>query len=233
MLNPPAGEVAMSGPNQRKLTLTFDNGPTPGITDHVLDVLDERRIPATFFVVGSQLRAEGGRELARRAVEDGHRVGHHTTTHSVLLGLAGDAEGAVDAEIAALAPDLEEFNGDEKLYRPYAAGGVLDRRVFSEAAVRYLLDHDYTCVLWNSVPHDWDDPSGWVDRALADVAAQPWTVVVLHDIDSGAMDHLPRFLDELSARHVEIIAGVADSCVPIRGGRLVHPLSQLTMEKAS
>src|SRR3954453_9403557 len=105
MLNPPAGEVAMSGPNQRKLTLTFDNGPTPGITDRVLDVLAERRVPATFFVVGPQLRAEGGRELTRRAVEDGHRVGHHTTTHSVLLGVARDAEGSVDAEIAALAPD--------------------------------------------------------------------------------------------------------------------------------
>lgn len=225
--------MAASGSNQRMVTLTFDNGPTPGVTERVLDVLAERAVPATFFVVGSQLRAPGGRDLARRAVDDGHRVGHHTTTHSVLLGLARDPEAAVEAEVAALAPDLEEFDGDEKLYRPYAAGGVLDRRVFSEAAVRHLVDHRYTCALWNSVPRDWDHPSGWMERALADVAAQPWTVVVLHDIDSGAMDHLPRFLDELSSRRVEIVAPLADSCVPIRDGRLVHPLPQLTTEKAS
>jgi peptidoglycan-N-acetylglucosamine deacetylase len=218
---------------QRIVTLTFDNGPTPGITERVLDVLAERGVPATFFVVGSRLRAPGGRDLARRAIEEGHRVGHHTTTHSVQLGLAQDAEAAVDAEIAALAFELEEFDGDEKLYRPYAAGGVLDERVFSEAAVRYLMDHRYTCVLWNSVPRDWEDPTGWVERALADVAVQPWTVAVLHDIDSGAMDQLPRFLDELSSRRVEIVARFGDCCVPIREGRLVQTLSQLTMEKAS
>jgi peptidoglycan-N-acetylglucosamine deacetylase len=225
--------MATGGSYQRKLTVTFDNGPTPGITDRVLDILAERSIPATFFVVGAQLRRPGGRELARRAKAERHRVGHHTATHSVLLGLADDADGAVAAEIAASAGDLAEFDGDNKLYRPYAAGGILDRRVFSESAVRYLMDHHYTCVLWNSVPHDWDDPAGWVERALADVAGQEWTVVVLHDIDGAALAQLPRFLDEVLAEGVEVVADFPDSCVPIRDGRLVHSVSQLTMEKAS
>jgi peptidoglycan/xylan/chitin deacetylase (PgdA/CDA1 family) len=227
------GELATNGPEHRRLTLTFDNGPTPGITDRVLDVLAEREVIATFFVIGDRLRANGGGELARRAVAEGHRIGHHTMTHSVLLGLAEAPEEAVDAEIAALAADMEEFDGDERLYRPYAAGGVLDRRVFSEAAIRYLQEHAYTCVLWNSVPHDWDDPSGWVDRALADVAGQPWTVVVLHDIDGAACARLTRFLDELSVRGVEVVAAFPDSCVPIRRGRLVQDLSHLTKENAA
>jgi peptidoglycan/xylan/chitin deacetylase (PgdA/CDA1 family) len=221
-----------TSPPERKLTLTFDNGPTPGITDRVLDVLAARRIAATFFVVGSRLRQSGGRELARRALAEGHRVGHHTTTHTVLLGTAADAEAAVQAEIADLAPEMEEFDAGDKLYRPYAAGGVLDHQVFSETALRYLQSHGYTCVLWNSVPHDWDDPVGWVDRALADVAGQHWTVMVLHDVDTGAMAQLPRFLDELAVRGTEVVPDFPDSCLPIRAGRVQQPLSHLTMEAA-
>ena len=222
----------MTGAVGTKLTLTFDNGPTPGITDGVLDILRDRHLPATFFVVGSPLRRPGGRELAQRAIAEGHRIGHHSVTHTVLLGAAEDPEAAVQAEIADLAAELEEFDNGDKLYRPYAAGGVLDRRVFSGAAVRYLQDHRYTCVLWTSVPHDWDDPPGWVDRALADVSVAPWSVVVLHDLDTGAMAHLPRFLDEVSALGVEIAADYPDCCLPIRAGQVVQDLSLLTMESA-
>jgi peptidoglycan-N-acetylglucosamine deacetylase len=213
-----------------KVTLTFDNGPTPGVTEEVLDMLAGRGLRATFFVVGTCLRHTGGRELARRAAAAGHWVGHHTTTHTVLLGGASDAAGAVQAEIADLATEMEEFAGATKLFRPYAAGGVLDRQVFSEAAVRYLQEHGYTCVLWNSVPHDWDDPGGWVDRALADVFGQPWTVLVLHDIASGAMAQLPRFLDELAIGGAAVVQDFPESCLPIVAGKVNQPLSQLIME---
>jgi peptidoglycan/xylan/chitin deacetylase (PgdA/CDA1 family) len=213
-----------------KVTLTFDNGPTPDVTDAVLAMLARRGLRATFFVVGTHLRQTGGRELAGRAAAGGHWVGHHTTTHTVLLGGAGDAAGAVQAEIADLAPEMEEFDGATKLFRPYAAGGVLDRRVFSQAAVRYLQEHGYTCVLWNSVPRDWDDPVRWVDRALADVFGQPWTVLVLHDIPSGAMAQLPHFLDELAIRGATVVQDFPESCLPIVAGEVKQSLSPLIME---
>ena len=127
-------------------------------------------------------------------------------------------------------PRWRNFDATTKLFRPYAAGGVLDRRVFSQPAVRYLQEHSYTCVLWNSVPHDWDDPVRWVDRALADVSAQPWTVLVLHDIDSGAMAQLPRFLDEVAIRGATVVQDFPDSCLPIVAGEVKQSLSQLIME---
>jgi peptidoglycan/xylan/chitin deacetylase (PgdA/CDA1 family) len=220
--------MSVDSPTRTRISLTFDNGPTAGVTDQVLDLLAERSLPATFFVVGRQLCQPGGRDLARRALAEGHRIGHHSATHTVLLGAAADADEAVRAEIAEMAPWLEEFDGEEKLYRPYAAGGVLDRTVFSSAALRYLQDHGYTCVLWNSVPHDWDDPGGWVATALTDVDGQDWTVVVLHDLDTGAMRLLPRFLDELADRHVDVTGDFPESCLPIRAGRMLRPLAHLT-----
>jgi peptidoglycan-N-acetylglucosamine deacetylase len=222
-----------SSETSRRVALTFDNGPTPWVTEQVLDELADRSLTASFFVIGTALRHPAGRELARRAFAEGHRIGHHSMTHTVLLGDADDAEEAVQTEIADLAPDMEEFNAGTRLYRPYAAGGVLDHHVFSHASLRYLQAHGYTCVLWNSVPHDWDDPVRWVDRALVDVAGQAWTVVVLHDIGTGAMAQLPRFLDELAVRDVAIVPDFPETCLPIRAGLATQPLSHLTKEAVS
>jgi peptidoglycan/xylan/chitin deacetylase (PgdA/CDA1 family) len=47
-----------------QVTVTFDNGPTPGVTDAVLDVLADRGVPATFFVVGERLLDPSARALA-------------------------------------------------------------------------------------------------------------------------------------------------------------------------
>jgi hypothetical protein len=44
---------------------------------------------------------------------------------------------------------------------------------------------------------DWADPEGWVETALAQLARQYWTLMVLHDVRSGAMRHLDRFLAEV------------------------------------
>ena len=63
-----------------------------------------------------------------------------------------------------------------RFFRPFGGGGNLDRRLMSQPVVDYLKRGRYTCVLWNSIPRDWDDPDGWVDRAMAHCArSQPWT----------------------------------------------------------
>src|ERR1700692_1922338 len=78
----------------KRVTLTFDNGPTPGITEHVLDILSTRRIQTTFFVVGERLAGPGGRALAIRAHSEGHWIANHSLTHSAPLGEKPDAEYA-------------------------------------------------------------------------------------------------------------------------------------------
>jgi peptidoglycan/xylan/chitin deacetylase (PgdA/CDA1 family) len=59
--------------------LTFDDGPQPGSTDRVLDVLAELEVRATFFCVGSNARAHPA--LVRRMRDEGHAVGSHSLTH--------------------------------------------------------------------------------------------------------------------------------------------------------
>jgi len=62
------------------IALTFDDGPTPGITDRILDTLRDAGAHATFFVVGES--AVRHADLVRRAVAEGHAIGNHTAAHS-------------------------------------------------------------------------------------------------------------------------------------------------------
>lgn len=211
-----------------KVTLTFDNGPTPGVTDRVLDCLAQRRMSAIFFVVGERIRAPQGRALVARAVRERHRIGNHSFTHGRPLGELSAAD-AIN-EISSTQELLDDFADVDRYFRPWGTEGALERRCLNRAAVDYLVAEKYTCALWNSVPRDWADPHGWVSRALADTGEHRHTVVVLHDLPTGAMEQLPRFLDEVTDAGLEVTTELPGDCVPIVRGRMRTPVDHLQPE---
>ena len=105
--------------------------------------------------------------------------------------------------------------------QPALDSGLLNRKV-----VDYLCAGGFTCVLWNCVPRDWEEPVGWVDRALAHCHATPWSVVVLHDLPTGAMLNLGRFIERVRDAGAEIVQEFPPVCVPILRGRLMFPIDQ-------
>ena len=216
----------------KRLTLSFDNGPSLTVTPGVLDELAVRQLQASFFVCGKALRNPVGQELVQRAHAAGHRIGNHTLTHSVQFGLSADPLAPAQ-EIGATQELLGTLAAQERWFRPYGAGGVLGPQLLSPAAIRYLCDGQYSCVLWNSVPRDWEDPEGWPARALADIAGNDWTLLVLHDTPTGAMRALPRFLDSALALGIEITHELPPACVPIREGRIVGALDGLITDAAA
>jgi peptidoglycan/xylan/chitin deacetylase (PgdA/CDA1 family) len=112
------------------LTLTFDNGPEPETTPFVLDVLARRSIRTTFFVVGNKLSTPEGRELARRAHEEGHWIGNHTWSHSMPLGLLKDPS-AIGAEIRDTQQAIGTLAHPHRFFRPFGQGGNLDERLLN------------------------------------------------------------------------------------------------------
>jgi hypothetical protein len=113
---------------------------------------------------------------------------------------------------------IEPLAHPDRLFRPFGGGGTIDDRLLGPAAVEHLRRGGYTCVLWNCVPRDWEDPTGWVEGALADVVTRPWTVIVVHDLPTGAMDRLPDLLDGIGRLGGEIVQEFPDDCVPLRRG---------------
>jgi peptidoglycan-N-acetylglucosamine deacetylase len=203
--------------NRHRVTLSFDNGPTPGVTGAVLDVLREHGVPATFFAVGTRAAAPEGHALLQRAHAEGHRVGNHTRTHVTRLGdidndpaeLADEIDGGQDA--------LGEL-GSDPLFRPYGRGGVIDEHLLGPNGLAHLAAGKFTCVLWNAVPRDWENPDDWVDVAISQVQSQAWSLVVLHDTPTGAMAHLPAFLTRLAAADVDVVAEIPPDCVVLDRG---------------
>ncbi len=72
-----------SGTKRRQVALTFDDGPDPEATPPLLELLKERNIPATFFLIGK--RVDEHPQLAQRITEDGHLIANHSYQHSYLM----------------------------------------------------------------------------------------------------------------------------------------------------
>lgn len=211
------------------LTLTFDNGPDPEVTPRVLDVLRARSLRSTFFVLGRKLGDPVGQDLARRIRAEGHGIANHTFTHAVPLG-ENPALDVVETEIVATDRLLEEIGTPTRLFRPFGGGGNLDRRLLKRSVVDHLVAERYSCVLWNSIPRDWADPEGWVETALDQCRSQPWSLMVLHDLPTGAMDLLDAFLDTAEALGARFRADFPPDCVPILDGEIVRPVEAYTSE---
>lgn len=206
-----------------ELTLTFDNGPEPDVTPRVLDILGERKIKATFFVIGEKIVDPERRKLAERAHREGHWIGNHTFTHSVPLGEQSGPETA-ESEIRRTQDAIGDLAHPQRWFRPFGGGGNLDKRLLKPSVVDYLSREKHSCVLWNSIPRDWDDPDGWTERALDQCSRQSWTLMVLHDLPTGAMDHLERFLDRVAAARASFRQDFPPPCVPIRNGAITLPI---------
>ena len=200
----------------RQVTLTIDNGPTPGVTDAVLDVLGEHGVHALFFAVGRKTVAPPARRLVGRAVAEGHLVGSHTWSHTRTFGDADDA--VVDDELDGGRRAIADAGGDPLLFRPYGAGGAIDERLMSPHGAARLVDDGCTCVLWSSVPGDWLDPDGWSAVALDDIARSPWSVVVVHDVAGAALAQLDVFLSRCVEMGAAFTTAVPDAWTPIRSG---------------
>jgi peptidoglycan/xylan/chitin deacetylase (PgdA/CDA1 family) len=208
------------------VTLSFDNGPEPEVTPSVLAALRRRDVRASFFVLGRKLLDSAGRRCAEQAAGEGHWIGNHTFSHSVPLGRRPDEAGVGASEIGRTQDLIGELAHPVRPFRPFGGGGNLDDRLLSAASLEYLMKGRYSLVLWNAIPRDWEDPDAWVDRALAQCAAQPWTLLVLHDLPTGAMRHLDRFLGRVAEAGGRFRQEFPPDCVPLREGEIALPVDR-------
>ena len=159
-----------------KLYLTFDDGPNPSTTPHLLSLLEEEKVPATFFLIGQQIAQY--RELGKQIVEAGHAVGNHSYQHEFMPGMPLKR---VLEEINLTNKLIEEISGNStrKLFRP--PYGILDKRV--AACVK---EAGMSIVYWTLVPEDWQNVG--TDRIVERVTKKmsAGSIIVLHEGSSIA-----------------------------------------------
>ncbi len=215
------------------MTLTFDNGPEPEVTHHVLDTLATRDIKTTFFVIGKKLATTEGRAAAERAHAEGHWIANHSYSHSVSLGDSDDPS-VFDDEVTRAQDLIGDLSHPDRYFRPFCNAGIVDHRVFKKEHVARLREGGYTCVMFDAVTRDWEDAEGWIERGLAALDQRPWTNLILHDIAGypdgntvNAMRHLDRFLDLVADAGHEVVQAFEPRTTPIVRGVLTQPMDHL------
>ncbi len=137
--------INRAGGGRKYVALTFDDGPGPD-TPAVLAELKKAGVPATFFVIGRNVKANP--EVLRQVVADGHEVGIHTWNHPDMTTLKPAQQ---KAEIENTAGEVLAVAGTAgRLFRaPY---GAVDPSVLKRAEDSKLLS-----VLWDVDTQDWND----------------------------------------------------------------------------
>lgn len=178
------------------IAITFDDGPDPQHTPRLLDMLKERGIKATFFLVGKC--AATWPDIVKRMIEEGHEVGNHTWNHYQLTRLG---ESKVLNELQTTHDAIVKACGVTPiLYRPpYGATRLSQQKL--------IHDHfDYTAVLWDVDPLDWKAPRSAAkvhERVLKQTKAG--SIILCHDIHRETVDAMPATLDNLKARGFQFV----------------------------
>jgi len=150
--------------------LTFDDGPNPETTPRLLELLRQRGVVATFFLVGS--RAEKHPELVRQIRRDGHRIGSHGYDHTHAWKTAPwSTTTDLRAGEDALTRILDEPARGDVLFRPpYGKLNLGSLRFLSERTS-----------WWDVDPRDYECSSGSEVFDRLHPAIRPGSVVLLHD----------------------------------------------------
>ena len=160
--------------NQNKIAITFDDGPHPKKTREILEILKKFNVKSTFFVVG--VNVKNYPETIDLIVSDGHEIGNHTFSHSVLKAksLQEIKKELFDTEMV-----LKEHNvSSVELLRPPC--GLYDDNLLKAAK-----DMDYKIVLWTVDTEDWAHKS--LDDIVSNVLknVHGGDIILFHDYTSG------------------------------------------------
>jgi peptidoglycan-N-acetylglucosamine deacetylase len=177
------GRTLIANRNPNEIALTFDDGPNDPYTFQLLDILAERRVRATFFMIGRFVRERP--DIVRAVQAAGHLIGNHTMTHPWLVL---EPPAKVRQELADCNAALEDVLGEHVSYfRPPHGSRRPD-------VLRTVRELGLTPVMWNVIGHDWEpgiqaeDVLSRVERGIGRNRRIGWgSNIVLHDGGQAAI----------------------------------------------
>lgn len=176
----------------RQMMLTFDDGPNPNYTPHILDTLAKYDVRAMFFLCGECIVEN--RELVARMAEEGHVVGNHTWTHPLLTTLD---RAEIRDEMESTSDAIQDTYGERPQWfrAPYGA--------WNKAAFQLGAKMGMEPMAWTVDSTDWTTPGTRTIVDIIESGAAPGVVVLSHDAGgdrsqsvSALREYLPYLLDE-------------------------------------
>ncbi|MFT3990767.1 MAG: polysaccharide deacetylase family protein [Luteolibacter sp.] len=184
--------VQVSG---KYIAMTFDDGPHPQNTPRLLNMLRERNIKATFFVIGQSANLYPG--VLRQTLAEGHEIANHSHTHRVLSKLSDDEliRDLTNCQNAV----IQATGFTPRVMRP--PYGALTQRQRELVHQKF----GFKIILWSVDPLDWKRPgSAVVTQRILD-ATTPGGIILAHDIHAQTIDAMPATLDTLLSRGYQFV----------------------------
>lgn len=176
---------------EKKVAITFDDGPDPVYTSQLLDGLKEREVKATFFLLGKQI--EKYPEIVKRMQEEGHLIGTHSYEH-VNLSLLSDEKA------------MEQVNETNQLI--FDITGEYPQYIRPPFGCwKCNLDYETNMieVLWDIDPLDWKTGSSdaIVKRVMSKV--QEDDIILMHDASESSVKAALKIIDRLTEEGYEFV----------------------------
>jgi cellulose synthase/poly-beta-1,6-N-acetylglucosamine synthase-like glycosyltransferase/spore germination protein YaaH/peptidoglycan/xylan/chitin deacetylase (PgdA/CDA1 family) len=209
---PTSYRIFQMGAVPYKIALSFDDGPDREFTPKILDILKEKKAPATFFVIGSAANDDLG--LIRREYDEGHEIGNHTYTHPQW---EQTSRTQIDVELNVTERLLISTLGVKTLlFRPPYGIDHQPETADEVAQLPIAQSMGYIIIGARIDPHDWGEPGGVapasadviVQRVLEQARSDGGNIVLLHDGGgdrSHTVEALPQIIDGLRAAGFQIV----------------------------
>ena len=200
--------IRRGGEMPGKIALTFDDGPDPQWTPKILDILKEKGVHATFFIIGENGAAYP--RLVQRTLAEGNDLGNHTFTHP---NLGETPKSVAGIELNATQRLIEALTGrSTRLFRPPYFGDAEPTSAEEIAPMQEAEKLGYLTVGLKVDPDDWQKPTPEqiVERVVAQSTdpnpEKRGQVVLLHDAGgdrTATVAALPKLIDALRAKGFE------------------------------
>lgn len=207
--------------NQHKIVLTFDDGPTPGVTDKVLDLLKQYNIKGSFFVIGNNVKSQPA--LMKRMVAEGHLVANHTMSHPNLTELGFFWRKKLKEEVLGAHNLLNPYLSNNKRLYFRAPMGAWESKLAGHLNNDQVGAQYIGPLLWD-IGGEMKRTGDKVEKA-ADWAcwAQNWSVdeclqgyltetlkhdggvILMHDLRGKSVELLAKYLEETTARGFQFL----------------------------
>jgi peptidoglycan/xylan/chitin deacetylase (PgdA/CDA1 family) len=189
------------------VALTFDDGPVPGVTERILDILRAHKIRATFFLIGEKVAAAP--DLARRVLQEGHELGHHTYTHRKLTELPdAEVEDELDKTTAIFDEVFGPKNKPQWFRPPFGA--------LRQDQARRVRARGMAVALWSVDAEDWREGPGEdvTERIVARI--HPGAIVLCHDTrpEAESLDATLKRLAETSPFRLGTLSDLTRIAIP-------------------
>ncbi len=172
------------------IAITFDDGPHAENTPRLLDMLKQRGLKATFFVVG-QCAAEYP-DIMKRIVAEGHEIASHSWSHPDLSRMG---EGNVTDQLQRTHDVIVQTTGvAPKIMRPPYGAFTVNQRNWA------FQKWGYKTILWDVDPLDWKYRNAEHVKGAILKSTVNGSIILAHDIHKSTIDAMPGTLDGLTAK---------------------------------